>query len=128
MEPVAHHITCETTGKILGYRGVVKRDPPIQKNSMCNKLGCLSQDFKAHDGNYTIEFIFHKVKSKERRSTYVRTLCNIRSQKTETHRTRLTAGGNLVDYTGEVSTPTSVFITMKIHINSAISDIKSRYM
>ena len=49
-------------------------------------------------------------------------------KKTETHRTRLTAGGNLIDYPGEVSTPTSDLTTMKLHINSAILDVKSRYM
>ena len=50
------------------------------------------------------------------------------TKKTETHRTRLTAGGNLTYYTGEVSTPTSDLTTTKIHINSDISDVKSRYM
>ena len=54
--------------------------------------------------------------------------CNILPPKTETHRTRITAGGNLIDYPGEVSTPTSDLTTMKLHINSAISDVKSRYM
>ena len=58
----------------------------------------------------------------------MRAACNIRPQKTETHRTRLTAGGNLIDYPGEVSTPTSYLTTMKLHINSAILDVKSRYM
>ena len=58
----------------------------------------------------------------------MRSVCYIRPQKTETHRTRLTAGGNLIDYPVEVSTPTSDFTTMKLYINSAISDVKSRYM
>ena len=44
----------------------------------------------------------------------------------ETHRTRLTAGGDLIDYPGEVSTPTSDLTTMKLHINRDISDVKSR--
>ena len=48
--------------------------------------------------------------------------------KTETHRTILTAGGNLIYYPGKVSTPTSDLITMKLHINSTISYVKSRYM
>ena len=30
----------------------------------------------------------------------------------------------MIDYPGEVSTPTSELITMKIHINSAILDVK----
>ena len=35
VEPVAHHITCETTGKILGYRDLVKMDAPVWTNYMC---------------------------------------------------------------------------------------------
>ena len=58
----------------------------------------------------------------------MRAVCNIRPQKTESHRTRLTAGGNLIYYPREVSTPTSDFKTITIHVKSAISDIKSRYM
>ena len=58
----------------------------------------------------------------------MRGVCDIRPQKTETHRTKLTAGGNLIDYPGEVSTPTSDLTTMKLHVNSTISDITSRYM
>ena len=58
----------------------------------------------------------------------MRAVRDIQSQKTETHRTRLTAGGNLVDYPGEVSTPTSNLTTMKPHLNSSISYLKSIYM
>ena len=50
------------------------------------------------------------------------------TKKIETHRTRLTAKGNLIDYSGEVSTPTSDLTAMKLHIKSAISDVKSVYM
>ena len=42
--------------------------------------------------------------------------------------TRLTAGVNIMYYPGDVSTPTSYLTTMKLHVNSAISDLKSRYM
>ena len=58
----------------------------------------------------------------------MRAVCDIISQKTETHRTRLTAGGNLIDYPGEVSTPTSDLTTMKLHVNIAISDVKLKYI
>ena len=58
----------------------------------------------------------------------MRAVCNIRLHKKDTHRTKFTAGGNLIDYPGGFSTPTSDFNTMKLHINSAISDAKSRYM
>ena len=106
MEPVAHQITCETTGKILEYRDLVKMDAPVWKNSMCNELGRMYQGCKTHAGTDTIEFIFHKDKPNDRRATYVRAVCDIRPQKTKTHRTRLTAGGNLIDYPVEVSTLT----------------------
>ena len=36
--------------------------------------------------------------------------------------------GNLIDYLGEVGTPTSELTTVKLQVNSAISDIKSQYM
>ena len=48
--------------------------------------------------------------------------------KNRDHRTRITAGGNLLDYPGEVSTPTSDLNTMKLHVNSAILYVTSRYM
>ena len=50
------------------------------------------------------------------------------TEKNKTHITILTAGGNIIDYTGEVITPTSELIAMKLHVNSAISDIRSRYI
>ena len=48
---------------------------------MCNELGRLSQGFKSNDGTDTLEFILHKYKPKDRRTTYVRAVCNIRPQK-----------------------------------------------
>ena len=53
---------------------------------------------------------------------------NTKTQQTETHRTRLAAGGNIIDYTGDVSTSTSDLTPVKLHVNTSISDIKSRYM
>ena len=50
------------------------------------------------------------------------------TSKIKTHITIITAGGNLIDNPGEVSTPTSDLTTMKLHVNSSISDVKSRYM
>ena len=58
----------------------------------------------------------------------MRSVCDARPKKTETHRTRLNEGGNIIDYPGDVITPTSDLTTMKIHVNSDISDVKARYM
>ena len=75
-----------------------------------------------------IYFIFHKEKPKDKKATYMRVVCDIRPQKIETHRTRLTARGNLIDYPGDFITPKSDLTTMKLHVNSTISDVKARYM
>ena len=97
---------------------------PVWTKSMYNELGRLSQGWKTPAGNYTIELIFHRDKPKDRRATYVRVACDIRPQKIETHRIRLTAGINTIEYPGEVSTLTSELTTMKLHLNSTISYIK----
>ena len=76
----------------------------------------------------TIAFTLHKDKPNYRSSMYVRALCNIGPQKTDTHRTRLTVGGNLINNPIEVGTPTSDLSIMKLHINSSTSDVRSRYM
>ena len=46
VEPLSHRIACDTIEKIIGYRDLVKRDPSVWKNSMCNKLGRLSHGWK----------------------------------------------------------------------------------
>ena len=83
---------------------------------------------KKHAGTDKIDFILYKDKPKDIRATYVREACGIITQKAETNRTIITARGNMIDYPGEVSTPTSYLTTIKLHVNSATSDIKSRYM
>ena len=100
MEPKANQINCENTRGIIGYIDLDKMDERVWTNSMCNKIGRLSQGWKKHAGTDTIEYIFHKYKPKYIRAACVTSLCNIRYQKTDTRRTRLTAGGNLIYYPG----------------------------
>ena len=51
-------------------------DARVRTNSICNEL----------------VFIFHEDKTKDRRATYVRAVCDIRPQKEDTHKKILTAG------------------------------------
>ena len=88
------------------YRYRIKVYATVLANSMFNKLGRLPQGCQKHAVTDTIEFILHKDKPKERRATHVRAVCDIRPHKNETHRTRPTVGGNIIDYPGEFSTPT----------------------
>ena len=50
VKPTANHIHCDTTGKYLGYRDLVKMDEQVWTNSMCNEIGHLSQGCKKHAG------------------------------------------------------------------------------
>ena len=52
--------------------------------------------------------------------TYGRLVCDIKEHKTETHQTRLTVGGNLLDFPGLLSNPTSTVTTAKCRFNSVI--------
>ena len=52
----------------------------------------------------------------------------IRPQKAETHRTRLTVGGNLIKSPGDVTTPTSYLITANIIFNSVLSTKDVKFM
>ena len=49
-------------------------------------------------------------------------------RKKEPERTRLTVGGNLIDFPGDVSTPTADTTTAKLIINSTISTPGAKYM
>ena len=67
---------------------------------------------------------------KDRKITYENFICNIRPQKSETHRVRLTTGGDKLDYHGNPSSPEVSLLNVKIHINSNISRAKNnaKYM
>ena len=76
----------------MRYRDLVKMNELVCTKSMCKKIGRLSQGWGKHAVTDTIEFIFHKDKPKERRTTYVRAVYDFFPQKTETYRTRINAG------------------------------------
>ena len=56
----------------------------------------------------------------DRKITYANFICNIRQQKSETHRVRLIAGGDKLDYPGDPSSPEVFLLNVKISINSTI--------
>ncbi len=53
--------------------------------------------------------------------TYSSFICDIKQNKTETHRTRLTAGGDSINYPEDVGTPTADMTLVKMMLNSVIS-------
>ena len=61
-------------------------------------------------------------------ATYARICCDLRPEKSEQARTRITAGGNLLEYIGDVSTTTAGLETAKILFNSIISTPGAKFM
>ncbi len=63
-----------------------------------------------------------KIPPKQRKDiTYSSILCIYCSKKKDPYRTRITMGGNLVNYPDNCGTPTADIITVKLLINSIIS-------
>ena len=97
-------------------------------NTQCaNNLSTYPKDGKTCGSRHNITHL-PQVQKKCRKATYVRSVCDIRPQKTDTHRTRLTTRGYAIDYPVYVNTPTLYLTTMKLHVNRSISDIKANYM
>ena len=78
------------------------------------------------DGTNTIFFKKKSAVPKGKKLTYGRLVCDIKEHKSETHRTRLTVGGNLLDFPGLLSTPTATVTTAKCLFNSVISTLGAK--
>jgi hypothetical protein len=131
-EHMAMAVLDPDTGKAMEYRELIKspKTKPTWTRSFSNELGRLAQGVGDRlKGTNTIFFIKHDDVPQDRRKdvTYGRIVVDVRPQKAEPERTRLTVGGNLINYPGEVSTATSDLTTAKLVINSVISTEGARY-
>ena len=91
------------------FRHLIKGpDKDLWTKSLANEFGLLAQGVsKIIEGTNTMYFIpKEEVPFKTNKVTYPKIVCNIRPSKAETHRTRITVGGNLLDYVGTLTTPT----------------------
>ncbi len=52
--------------------------------------------------------------------TYVKFVCNVRTEKKDPYRIQATMGGNLINYPEDVGTPTAILLLIKIFLNSII--------
>ena len=60
--------------------------------------------------------------------TYLKVVVDYRTQKSDPNRVRITVGGNLIEYPGELTTRTANMVTSKILWNSVLSTEGARYM
>ena len=122
-----------TTGNLLEYRHLIKdpRYKEIWGQAFADEIGRLAQGRKGGvEGTNTLFFINKHEVPPDRRGdvTYDRICCNVRPEKDNPHRVRLTMGGNLINYPGDVGTPTADLLTVKLLFNSIVSTPGAKFM
>ena len=129
----ANAIVDDESGEVLEYRHLIKREKyrKQSEHSFANEIGRLAQGVGGREkGTDTIFFIPHSQVPSDRKKdvTYGRICVNWRPQKAEPLRTRLTVGGNLIKFPGDVGTPTAEMTTTKVLINSTISTKNAKFL
>ena len=117
------------TGASLEYRHLIKDDTTkvIWNKSFSNELGRLANGVGNRvKGTNTIKFIPKSEVPKGRKVTYGRIVVDFRPTKSEPNRTRLTVGGDKIDYPGPVRTDTADMLTAKQLLNSVVSTPRAR--
>ena len=74
-------------------------------------------------GTNTILLIPKENVSAGAKITYANLICDFRPLKKETHRVRMTVGGDKLIYDGDPSSPEVSLLNTKIMLNSVISDL-----
>ena len=70
----------------------------------------------------------HIPKDRYKDVTYGRIVCDFWEGKDEENQTRLTVGGDRINYPGETQTPTADLLTIKLLLNSVISTKGAEFM
>jgi hypothetical protein len=135
----ANAVIHPVTGKEMEYMALMK-DPqlqPLWTRGFGNECGRLFQGIRDIPGTDTCFFITLTSIPKDRKITYGKMVCDYKPHKKEKERVRLTVGGDILDYSGDVATSTAKSTTFKILINSTLStedaammimDIKNYYL
>jgi hypothetical protein len=129
--PMANSVINEDTGASLEYRHLIKDDSTftVWNKAAANEFVRLAQGVGGRiEGSNTIFFIPRQAVPKGKIITYGRFVVDIRPNKSEIHRVRLTVGGNLIQYLGDASTRAAYLTTSKCLWNSTISTDGARYM
>ena len=119
----------QSIGDLEEHKSLIKgKDKEAWLNSCSNELRRLTQGIRDVKGTNCISFVHHSEIPKDKKATYARIVCSVRPNKKETHRTRITVGGNVLHYDGNTSTPTADLTTLKLLANSVISTPKVIFM
>jgi hypothetical protein len=100
------------------------KDPrlqPLWTRGFGNECGRRFQGIRDIPGTDTCFFIKLTNIPKDRKITYGKIVCDYKPHKKEKERVRLTVGGDILDYSGDVATSMADITTFKILINSNLS-------
>ena len=122
-----------STGELHEYRHL-RINPQYRQvwgKSFGDEIGRFAQGIPNRvDGTDTMFFINeNKIPNNRRRDvTYRQIVCDVRERKAEKNRTRLTVGGNRINYPGDAGTPTACLLTVKLLVNSVVSTAGAEFM
>jgi hypothetical protein len=128
---MSNSVINEETGASLEYRHLINDASTftIWNEAAANEFGRFAQGAGNRiDGSNTIFFIPRQAVPKGFFFTYGRFVVDIRPNKSDVHRVRLTVGGNLIQYQGYLSTRSADLTTSKCLWNSTISTDGAKYM
>jgi hypothetical protein len=126
----ANAVIHPVTGKEMEYMALMK-DPnlqPLWTRGFGNKCRRLFQGIRDIPGANTCFFIKLTNIPKDIKITYGKIVCNYKPNKKEKERVRLTVGGDILDYSGNVTTLTADITTLKLLINSTLSTADAAMM
>jgi hypothetical protein len=92
------------------------------------ELGRLAQGYDDTEGTNTIFFQSREALPPGRLPTYISIVCAHHPAKPDPDRVRITVGGDRIQYSGNLSTPTVDITTVKILINSILSTPNAKGM
>ena len=95
-----------------------------------NEFGRLFQGFSQNniDGMDVLDWIHRTSIPKDKKVTYPRYTVAVRPKKDEPYCTRITCGGDRLDYDGDVSTQAASMECIKCHWNSVISTLGAKFL
>ncbi len=134
----ANAVWDDESGRMLEYRHLLNhKNPKIRKiwgRAGANEYGRLMQGIGKNrkpeeriTGMNSMHFIMKEDVPKGKIVTYARFVADVRPQKDEANRMRLTAGGDRLPYDGKKSTETAGLETTKILLNSVVSTPGARF-
>jgi hypothetical protein len=123
MPEMANSMICPGTGKSIRHNELMTK-----LKYRIKWMRSTAQEINRLYNTNTIIFIQRSNTPKGRKVTYGSFVVDIKDHKEEKERTRLTVGGDQIEYPGEKSTRTAGLTTAKILINSVFSTMGAKFL